>query len=145
MHHLLSRFVVFVYVETDARESVWQHLRDTGWDAWLNPRGAEAARFAVREQTVVVRSEKPQKPAQKRRSHPSKKYWLSCVLKLATLQIMGLGEFYSMLANLAGTRRIPMAKLAESRYAGARKLPLRQLFGESSQLIFRLFEIGVEN
>ena len=49
MHHLLSRFVTFVHVETDARESVWQHLRDTGWDAWLNPRGAEATRFAVRE------------------------------------------------------------------------------------------------
>ena len=28
MHHLLSRFVVFVHVETDARESVWQQLQD---------------------------------------------------------------------------------------------------------------------
>ena len=83
MHHLLSRFVVFVHVETDARESVWQHLRDTGWDAWLNPRGAEAARFAVRERTVVVRSESRKSPS-KHRSHPSRNYWLSCVSRRET-------------------------------------------------------------
>jgi hypothetical protein len=44
MHHLLSRFVMFINVEADAMESVWEHLRDAGWDAWLNPRGAEASR-----------------------------------------------------------------------------------------------------
>src|SRR5439155_21478509 len=63
MHHLLSRFVTFVNVEADSMESVWEHLRDAGWDAWLNPRGAEAARFAVRERTVVVRRESSKSPS----------------------------------------------------------------------------------
>ena len=39
MHHLLSRFATFVNVEADSMESVWEHLRNAGWDAWLNPRG----------------------------------------------------------------------------------------------------------
>jgi hypothetical protein len=132
MHHLLSRFVTFVHVETDARESVWQHLRDTGWDAWLNPRGTEATRFAVRERTVVVRSESRKSPS-KTPVAPIEKLLVELCFEARDLQIMGLGEFQTMLANLAGTHRIPMAKLLS--YAGARKLPLRQLFGESNQLI----------
>lgn len=132
MHHLLSRFVVFVHVETDARESVWQHLRDTGWDAWLNPRGTEATRFAVRERTVVVRSESRKSPS-KTPVAPIEKILVELCFEARDLQIMGLGEFQTMLANLAGTHRIPMAKLLS--YAGARKLPLRQLFGEANQLI----------
>ena len=132
MHHLLSRFVTFVYVETDARESVWQHLRDTGWDAWLNPRGTEATRFAVRERTVVVRSESRKSPS-KTPVAPIEKILVELCFEARDLHIIGLGEFYTMLANLAGTHRIPMAKLVS--YAGARKLALRQLFGDANQLI----------
>ena len=132
MHHLLSRFVMFVHVETDARESVWQHLRDTGWDAWLNPRGAEAARFAVRERTVVVRSESRKSPS-KTPVAPIEKLLVELCFEARDLQIMSPTEFHTMLANLAGTHRIPMAKLLS--YAGSRKLPLQQLFGENNQLI----------
>jgi hypothetical protein len=132
MHHLLSRFVTFVHVETDARESVWQHLRDTGWDAWLNPRGPEAARFAVRERTVVVRSESRKSPS-KTPAAPIEKLLVELCFEARDLQIMAPTEFHTMLANLAGTHRIPMSKLLS--YAGARKLPLRQLFGETNQLI----------
>jgi hypothetical protein len=89
MHHLLSRFVVFVHVETDARESVWQHLRDTGWDAWLNPRGAEATRFAVRERTVVVRSESRKSPS-KTPVAPIEKLLVELCFEARDLQIMGL-------------------------------------------------------
>jgi hypothetical protein len=91
MHHLLSRFVMFVHVETDARESVWQHLRDTGWDAWLNPRGTEATRFAVRERTVVVRSESRKSPS-KTPVAPIEKILVELCFEARDLQIMGLGR-----------------------------------------------------
>ena len=132
MHHLLSRFVTFVNVEADSMESVWEHLRDAGWDAWLNPRGAEAARFTVRERTVVVRRESRKSPS-KERFAPIEKLLVELCFEARDLQLMALPEFHTMLANLAGTSRIQMGTLLS--YAAERKLPLKQLFGDRNQLI----------
>jgi len=132
MHHLLSRFVTFVNVEADSMESVWEHLRDAGWDAWLNPRGAEAARFTVRERTVVVRRESRKSPS-KERIASIEKLLVELCFEARDLQLMALSEFHTMLANLAGTNRVQMGTLLS--YAAERKLPLQQLFGEKNQLI----------
>ncbi len=131
MHDLLSRFVTFVNVEADAMESVWEHLRDTGWDAWLNPRGAEAARFAVRERTLVVRRESRKSPS-KQPFASIEKLLVELCFEARDLQLMALSEFHTMLANLAGTNRIHMGALIG--YATDRKLPLLELFGDKNQL-----------
>ena len=131
MHHLLSRFVTFVNVEADAMESVFEHLRDADWDAWLNPRGAEAARFAVRERTVVVRRESRKSPS-KEPLAPIEKLLVELCFEARDLRLMALSEFHTMLANLAGTQRIQMALLLS--YAAERKLPVKELFGEENQL-----------
>ena len=132
MHHLLSRFVTFVNVEADSMESVWEYLREAGWDAWLNPRGAEAARFAVRERTVVVRRESRKSPS-KEPFAPVEKLLVELCFEVRDLRLMSLSDFHTMLVNLAGTRRIQVATLLS--YAAERKLPLKQLFGDKNQLI----------
>jgi len=132
MHHLLSRFAAFVYVEADAMDSVWEHLRDAGWDAWLNPRGTEATRFAVRERTVVVRRESRKSPSEEHIA-PIEKLLVELCFEARDLHLMALSEFHTMLANLAGTQRIQMATLVS--YATERKLPLDQVFGIENQLI----------
>lgn len=132
MHHLLSRFVAFVNVEADAMENVWEHLRDAGWDAWLNPRATEATRFAVRERTVVVRRESRKSPS-KEHIAPIEKLLVELYFEARDLQLMALPEFHTMLGNLAGTQRIQMATLLS--YAAERKLPVKELFGERNQLI----------
>ncbi|MEP6672841.1 MAG: DUF6577 family protein [Chthoniobacter sp.] len=131
MHHLLSRFVTFVNVEVDAMESVFEHLRDAGWDAWLNPRGAEAARFAVRERTVVVRRESRKSPSNEPLASIEKLLVELC-FEARDLRLMALSEFHTMLGNLAGTHRIQMALLLS--YASERKLPVKELLGEDNQL-----------
>ncbi len=132
MHHLLSRFATFVNVEADSMESVWEHLRDAGWDAWLNPRGTEATRFAVRERTVVVRRESRKSPSEEQIA-PIEKLLVELCFEARDLRFMALSEFHTMLANLAGTQRIQMATLVS--YAAERKLGLDQLFGEENKLI----------
>ena len=107
MHHLLSRFVTFVNVEADSMESIWEHLRDAGWDAWLNPRGTEAARFAVRERTLVVRRESRKSPS-KEPFASIEKLLVELCFEARDLQLMALPEFRTMVANLAGTSRIQM-------------------------------------
>jgi len=131
MHHLLSKFVTFVNVEADAMETVWEHLRDAGWDAWLNPRGKEAERFTVRERTLVVRRESRKSPS-KEPCAPIEKLLVELCFEARDLRLMALPEFHTMLANLTGTRRIPMATMLK--YAGDRELPLETLLGGRNQL-----------
>lgn len=54
-HLLLARFAAFIHTERDAMSSVAERLRDNGYDIHLNPRGAAARQFAIRERTVVIR------------------------------------------------------------------------------------------
>jgi hypothetical protein len=131
MHHLLSRFVTVVNVEADAMESVWEHLRDAGWDAWLSPRGAQAARFAVRERTVVVRRESSKSPSREHLA-PIEKLLVELYFEARDLDLMSPADFHAMLANLAGYRRIQMATLLK--YAGDRKLQPTALLGDKNQL-----------
>jgi hypothetical protein len=56
MHHLLGKFVIFVYVEKDSLDSVWEFLRDAGHDAYRDPGKREAQTFSVRDNTLVVRA-----------------------------------------------------------------------------------------
>jgi len=132
MHHLLGKYVTFVNVEADAMETVWEHLRDAGWDAWLNPRGKEAARFAVRERTVVVRRESRKSPSSEPCA-PIEKLLVELCFEARDLRLMAAADFHTMLANLAGTHRIPMALLVS--HAAGRKLPPVKLFGNDNQLI----------
>ena len=110
MHHLLGKFATFVMVEAEAMETVWEHLRDAGWDAWLNPRGKEAERFAVRERTVVVRRVSRKCPS-KESVAPIEKLLVELCFEARDLRLMATADFHTMLANLAGTQRIPMALL----------------------------------
>jgi len=114
MHHLLSRFVTFVNVETDAMKNVWEHLRDAGWDAWLNPRGARAAR------------------ARQKNPSPIEKLLVDLLFEVRDLQLMAMPEFHTLVANLAGMQRIQVATLLK--YASERKLSPSLLFGELNQL-----------
>lgn len=124
MHHLLTRFVAFVNVEADSMESVWEHLRDSAWNASLNPRGSEAARFDVSERTVVVRRLSRKRPS-KEPFAPIETLLVELCFEARDLQLMAMPDFHSMLANLAGTHRIQMGTLLS--YAAERKLPLSRL------------------
>ena len=55
-HHMLARFVTFVYLDRDDMSGVYDFLRDSGYDVWLNPRGNDARKFSIGEKTVVIRS-----------------------------------------------------------------------------------------
>lgn len=43
--HRLARTTTFLYAESDTLESVADHLRDEGWEAWLNPGKKETEQF----------------------------------------------------------------------------------------------------
>ncbi len=56
VHHMLTKFVIFVYSDRDAMSSIHDFLKDSGYVVWLNPRGNEACKFTVETKTVVIRT-----------------------------------------------------------------------------------------
>ena len=56
MHHLLAKFVIFVYTQWEAMEPMGDLLESEGYKVWVNPHGKDIDRFHVNmEKTVVIR------------------------------------------------------------------------------------------
>jgi len=132
MHHLLGAFVSFVMVEADAMETVWAHLRDSGWYAHLNPRGPEAERFRAGERTVVIRkASRKSRPLERLAS--IERLLVELCFERRDLALMSEEDYHAMISNLAGTRRIRIALFLS--YAAERKLEPVELLGTGNQLI----------
>lgn len=140
-HHLLATFVTFVHTERDAMESVHEFLLDAGYDSHVNPRGAAAKKFTVRDRTVVVRP--------KVTTQPSEQHIVSIegllvdlFVESRNLSLMDDAEFFNLFKNLTCQARISMGLLME--YAGKRKTAAEDLlesikreFIKSSPLVDR--------
>lgn len=123
-HLLLTKFVSFVHTDRDSMQSVFEFLRDKGFDAHLNPRGPAASQFAVRERTVVVRP--------KVTTQPGENHFVTVEGLLVELfvesQALGLldsGEYFQIFGNATRAGRISMGSLTE--YARSRKTAAKEL------------------
>ncbi len=117
-HLLLARFVTFVHTERDAMSSVAERLRDDGYDVHLNPRGAAAREFAIRERTVVIR---PKPTTQPHDGHlvTVEGLLVESFVESRALRFMDEGEYFRTFDNLAGYSRISLARLLD--YARERR------------------------
>lgn len=117
-HLLLARFAAFIHTERDAMSSVAARLRDNGYDIHLNPRGAEARQFAIRERTVVIR---PKPTTQPHDGHlvTVEGLLVELFMEVRALGLMDEGEYFRMFDNLAGYSRISLARLLD--YARERR------------------------
>lgn len=117
-HLLLARFAAFIHTERDAMASVAERLRDAGYDVHLNPRGAAARQFAIRDRTVVIR---PKPTTQPHEGHlvTVEGLLVELFMECRSLHLMDEGEYFRMFANLAGFSRISMAGLLD--YARERR------------------------
>jgi hypothetical protein len=117
-HHLLAKFVSFVHTDRDSMQSVFESLRDNGFDAHLNPRGTAASQFTVRERTVVVRPKVTTQPAE---DHfvTIEGLLVELFVESRDLHLVDGSEYEQILDNLMRAGRISMGRFAE--YAGKRK------------------------
>ena len=137
MHHLLGKFVAFVQTDPDALESVFEFLRDAGYDAHLNPTGQEKKRFMVRQKTVVVRRRTSGAPTD---GHFASIESILVDLYLETnrLGLMDLEEFRGMARRLVASSRIEMSSLVS--YAERREQSLKDIFGSAESIISDFFK-----
>lgn len=125
MHHLLGKFVTFVHVEKEGVDTVWEFLRDAGYDAHRNPGKREAKTFSVRDKTVVVRPGTPaQAPVEGAYAKPEKLF-VDLASELEDLPLMDPAEFTALFLSASQSGRVDVSDLI--RYAVRKRLENRFL------------------
>jgi hypothetical protein len=133
MHHLLAKYVQFVFTERDAMNSIFDYLNDAGYDAYLNPTRREANKsFSVTEKTVVIRPIITKSPVHGHLA-PIEKILIDLNIELKAFQLMDHSEFRKMSQNLVSSERVVMSELLS--YARRRKVALEDLFENSQSFI----------
>ncbi len=123
-HHMLTRFVTFVYVNRDAISGIYDFLKDSGYDVWLNPRGNDARKFSIGEKTVVIR------PAISRESSCGhfaniEKILVDLFVEATALNLMDEDEYYRILRSVLTAGRADIGTLLN--YARRRKFKTEEL------------------
>ncbi|MDP3041269.1 MAG: hypothetical protein Q8N62_00825 [Candidatus Omnitrophota bacterium] len=118
-HHMLARFVTFVYVDRDAMGGVYDFLKDSGYDVWLNPRGNDARKFSIGEKTVVIR---PAITRERSSGHVAdiEKILVDLLVEASDLKLMDEDEHSRILGNVLAAGRVDVGALLN--YAKRRKL-----------------------
>lgn len=116
---MLSRFVMFVYVNRDAMSGIYDFLKDFEYDAWLNPRGNDAQKFSVGKKTVVIR---PSISRESSNVHFAniEKILVDIFVEATALNLMDEDEYSHIFGNVLESGRVNIGTLLN--YAGRRKL-----------------------
>jgi len=136
MHHLLGKFITFVHVDRDLMPSVFDFLRDSDYEVYLNPTRREAKKsYSVSEQNIVIRPTITKAPV---KEHMAKieKILVDLYIERDIFQIMAPAEFHEITDKLISAGRIAISELIS--YAKYRKIKLEDLFGNSEYTISSL-------
>ncbi len=134
MHHLLAKFVTFIYVDKDLMSGVFEFLRDRrDMNVYLNPSTRkEREDFRMTEQTVVIRPTVTRSPGNGYFA-PIEKILVDLAVEVEKLPLMGNHEFTQMACRVATEARISMGALLH--YASRRNMEASKVFGAENQLM----------
>lgn len=130
MHHLLTKFVTFVYADRDLMPAIFDELlKWKGYRVHLDPKIA-ARGFQAEDKTIVIRSptsEAPTPPAPHAAS--IEKILVDLAMEIETLSLMSRGEFQDMAWRVATSGRIMIPTLL--RYARRNHRTPMDVFGRN--------------
>ncbi len=119
-HHIMSRFTIVLYTDTDSMPSVGEFLKDSGYKVFVNPKKDEVAKyFEPSANTVVIRQSVSEEPTENS-SATFEKLMVDLFLEKDRLNLMDGSEFVRIFRNLILSQRINLARLL--RYAYRRKV-----------------------
>jgi hypothetical protein len=110
--HLLSRFMRFVYTDTDMIEPVAECLRQAGYAVYADPGKAQARRgLRVEGETVVVRKAISKQPEGREHAAPIEKILVDLVWEAGRLPFLDEAEARSICEAATGAGRVNMGVL----------------------------------
>jgi len=119
-HHMLTRFVLFLYAEKDLLTDIFDYLRITHYETFLNPTQKEARKlFNIEEKTVVIRPNISRQPVDNHYA-TIEKILVDLLIELERLWIMDKNEYQIIFKNITIKNRINISSLLE--YGNRRKV-----------------------
>ncbi|HDT12299.1 MAG TPA: hypothetical protein ENO01_01435 [Candidatus Marinimicrobia bacterium] len=119
-HHMLGKFIIFIYTEKDFLSTLLDFLVDEGKIAYLNPNQNEIDKsFRLEHETIVLRPSISEEPSWE---HYSKieKILIDFYIESEKLYITQFTEVQTVFENILGRNRINIPTLL--RYARRRKV-----------------------
>jgi len=131
-HHMLGKHILFIYVDTDAVNSVHEILLDNGYNSYANPKKPEIEKsFRLLEKTVIVRPSVAKQPDNINGTAPIEKILIDLLFENSRLNIMLSEEATQVVQNAVKIGRINISAMIS--YAKQREIKLankNQLFPE---------------
>lgn len=119
-HHLQSKTFLFVYVEKDALNPVYDYLREHNSNCYLNPQKPDVRQtFRMTEDAIIVRPAISEEP--KNGCHAAiEKILVDLFIERTKLELFDEWEYQHLFKTIVMQYRVEMAGLI--RYAGRRKV-----------------------
>ncbi|MBN2833602.1 MAG: hypothetical protein JXR48_01410 [Candidatus Delongbacteria bacterium] len=120
-HHLLAKFIVFVYTDSDYMRNVSTFFKDKGYNVFENPIKAEVNKlFTMSENTIVIRPSISKQPSSENKISPIEKILIDFIIENQKLSIMDLPEAEYVIKSIINSGRINISELLS--YAKRRNL-----------------------
>lgn len=119
-HHMLSRYVTFLYLDRDFMPDIFEYVRTTDYHAYLNPTRKEAKKnFRIETNTLVIRPSISRQP-QDIHYATIEKILVDLLVESENLWIMEKSEYNRIFNNLLFRNRIDVSLLLK--YSQIRKV-----------------------
>lgn len=123
VHHILSKHIAFVYVESDYIRSVSDVLKSVGYKVYENPNQAEIQKhFEISDRTVIVLPSITKQPDIGENAAPIEKILVDFLIENRRIKIIEEQEGIKVVKNAVNSGRINMASMIS--YSKRRKLRL---------------------
>ncbi|MDA3837764.1 MAG: hypothetical protein PF574_02160 [Candidatus Delongbacteria bacterium] len=122
-HHLLAKFIIFVYTDSDFMRNLSTFLKDKGYNVFENPIKSEIQKqFTMTENTIVVRPAITKQPTSQNNISPIEKILIDFIIENEKLSIMDLSESEYVIKSVINSGRINISEI--SSYAKRRNVDL---------------------
>jgi hypothetical protein len=122
-HHLLAKFIVFVYTDSDFMRNLSTFLKDKGYNVFENPIKSEIKKqFTMTENTIVIRPSITKQPTSENNISPIEKILIDFIIENKKLSIMDLPESEYVIKSIINSERINISELFS--YAKRRNVDL---------------------
>ena len=131
-HHILSKFIIFVYTDSDYIRNTADILEEAGYSVYENPTKPEIAKFfKLNEKTVVLRPSITKQPENRKNFAPIEKILIDFLMENRDFKIMEKSEGEKVVKNALSSGRINMSALVS--YSKRRKFEYPGMINQIQQ------------
>ncbi len=110
-HHLLAKFITFVYTDSDYMRNLAELLRNMGYNVYENPNKAEIEKqFSINDKTVVIRPSISKQPKAVKSFSPIEKIIIDFLIENKKLSIMDNAEAENTANNALNSGKINISE-----------------------------------